>query len=152
MAWAALDHHRPDPGDPVFAGIDYHQRHLQTLTYAVTSVPGADRTKVRGEERFSVFSLARLSGDPRSQLASQFIQIWPVADGSITGITQGQIIRMAMPQLTLTLNDLYPSSTTYAQVYKGSPAVRSTGTVVPGSNLVVNDTIPCQPCPGREQL
>lgn len=114
---------------------------IQTLTYAVNSVPGADRAKVRGEERFSVFSLADYQA-PASQLASQFIQFWPVADGTITGITQGQVIRAAMPQITLTLNDLYPNSRTYAQVYKGSPVLGTTGTVVPGSNLVINDSLP----------
>lgn len=114
---------------------------IQTLTYAVNSVPGADRAKVRGEERFSVFSLADYQA-PASQLASQFIQFWPVADGTIAGITQGQVIRAAMPQITLTLNDLYPNSRTYAQAYKGSPVLGTTGTVVPGSNLVVNDSVP----------
>ena len=112
-----------------------------TLTYTVTSVPGADRTKVRGEERFSISTLADYQA-PASQIASQYIQFWPVADGSITGITQGQVIRNAMPQATLTLNDLYPNSTTYAQVYKGSPALGTVGTVVPGSNLVISDSIP----------
>lgn len=114
---------------------------LQTLTYAVNTVPGADRSKVRGEERFTVFSLADYQA-PSTQLASQFIQIWPIADGTITGITPGQTIRSAMPQVTFTLNDLYPSSRSYAQVYKGSPALGTTGTMVPGSNLVISDSIP----------
>jgi len=113
----------------------------QTLTYSLNSVPGGDRTKVRGEERYSVFSLADYQA-PESQLASQFVQIWPVADGAITGITGGQIIRMEMPQITYTLHDLYPDSRTYAQVYKGSPQLGATGAVVPGSNLVINDSIP----------
>ncbi|MEI7910414.1 MAG: hypothetical protein WCK77_12315 [Verrucomicrobiota bacterium] len=114
---------------------------LQTLTYTVNSVPGAVRTKVRGEERFAVFSVADYQA-PASQLASQFIQIWPVADGSIAGITQGMLIRFTVPQLTLTLNDLYPNSTTYAQVYKGNPVLGTTGTIVPGSALVISDTAP----------
>ena len=117
----------------------------QSLTYALTSVPGADRTKVRGEERFAVFTLLDSTTTPTTpptQLASQYIQIWPVADGAVAGLTQGQVIRNAMPQLTLTLNDLYPNSTTYAQVYKGGPVLGTVGTVVPGSNLVVSDTIP----------
>ncbi len=113
----------------------------QTLTYAVNSVPGSNRAKVRGEERFSIFSIADYQA-PASQLASQFIQIWPVADGTIAGITANQMIRMALPQLTITLNDLYPSSTTYAQVYKGNPALGTEGTVVPGSSRVFNDTVP----------
>ncbi len=113
----------------------------QTLTYAVNSVPGAVRTKVRGEERFSVFSLADYQA-PSSQLASQFIQIWPVADGSIGGLTQGMVLRFTVPTLTLTLNDLYPSSTTYAQVYQGDPQLGVTGTIVPGSAVVISDSVP----------
>lgn len=113
----------------------------RTLTYSLTSVPGADRSKVRGEERFSVFSLEDYQA-PESQLASKFIQIWPVADGSISGIADGQNFRLKMPTVTLTVNDLYPSSTTYAQVYKGNPQLGMTGTVVPGSSVVVTDSVP----------
>jgi hypothetical protein len=120
-----------------------------TLSYALTSVPGADRSKVRGEERFSVYTYedTRTSGAitytvPPTQVSSAFIQIWPVADASIAGITQGEVIRFRVPKITLTLNDLYPSSTTYAQVYRGAPALGTTGTVLPGSSLVIGDSLP----------
>jgi len=119
---------------------------MQTLTYTVNSVPGADRAKVRGEERFSVFSIADIRPPtynvPEIQISSQFIQIWPMADGLITGIAQNQLIRYAMPQVTLTYNDLYPFSTTYAQVYKGNLQDGVTGTKVPGSDFIVNDSVP----------
>jgi hypothetical protein len=118
----------------------------QTLTYTVNSVPAADRTKVRGEERFSIFSVADIRPPtyniPETQIASRFIQIWPVADASIAGITSGQLIRYQFPQVTLTYNDLYPRSDTYAQVYKGEPQLGRTGTVVPGSSLILSDSIP----------
>ena len=115
----------------------------RTLTYVLTSLLGADRAKVRGEERFSVFSLEDPDCQaPESQLASQYIQIWPVADGSITGLVQDQVLRTTVPQVTLTLNDLYPYSTTYTQVYKGNPQLGITGAIVPGSALVVNETVP----------
>ncbi len=113
----------------------------QNLTFAINSVPGTDRTKVRGEERFSIYSLADYQA-PESQIASKFIQIWPIADGSISGITADQLIRYAVPQVTLTFNDLYPYSTTYAQVYKGNAVIGTTGTIVPGSALVINDSVP----------
>jgi hypothetical protein len=113
----------------------------QNLTYTLNSVPGADRSKVRGEERFSFYSLADYQA-PESQISSQTVQIWPVADGTISGIAANQLIRYALPQLTLTLNDLYPNSTTYAQVYKGSPQLGKTGTVVSGSAVVINDSVP----------
>jgi len=115
----------------------------QTLTYQVTSIPGDDRTAVRGEERFSVFSLAdSVSLAPASQLASQYVQIWPVARGSIEGITAGQKIRFSTPFLTLTANDLYPDSRVYAQVYKGASRLGVSGTIVPGSAAIVNDSVP----------
>jgi hypothetical protein len=122
-----------------------------TLTYTINAVPGADRAKVRGEERFSLFSLLDERTEAEtgnkyvvqpSQLGSQFIQIWPVADGALAGITDNQLIRFKVPALTITLNDLYPDSHTYAQVYKGAPQLGTTGKIVPGSSIVINDTVP----------
>ena len=106
------------------------------LSYAVTSIPGADRSKVRGEETFSVFSLEDYQAD-ESKLSAMRVQIWPVADGSITGIADGEVIRFDAPQLTITLHDLYPDSTTYAQVYEGAPRLGADGKVVTGSALVL---------------
>lgn len=128
----------------------------QTMTYTLTSVPGADRSKVRGEERFSIFSIldSRTEGSvtytvPETQIASQFIQIWPVADGSISGIADSDIFGYAMPELTLTFHDVYPGSSVRAQVYKGGLATGKVGTVVPGSarsyaseTLPIDDEIP----------
>jgi hypothetical protein len=113
----------------------------QTFTYSLSSVPGSDPMTLRGEERFSVYSL---EGDvtPPSQIASQSIQIWPVATGNISGIANGQIIGPSMPDLTLVLNDLYPDSCTWTQVYKGGPKLAATGTVVPDSYVVLNSPIP----------
>ncbi|RYZ14670.1 MAG: hypothetical protein EOO70_07480, partial [Myxococcaceae bacterium] len=122
-----------------------------TLVINPNAIPGADRPKVRGEERFSIFSQASIMTDPGSgvsyfmssaELDSQFVQIWPVADASITGITPGQTLGNTVPQLTFQLNDLYPSSTTWAQVYKGAPQLEITGTTIPGSSVTINDTVP----------
>lgn len=118
-----------------------YQNGSRTLTYALTSIPGADRSKVRGEERFSIFSVEDYQA-PSSQISSQFIQVWPVASGSISGIAADAMIRYALPQVTFTLTDLYPESTTYAQVYKGNPVLGTEGTVVPGSVIVVSDSLP----------
>ncbi|MEO5713533.1 MAG: hypothetical protein ABIT37_08580 [Luteolibacter sp.] len=111
-----------------------------TLTYAMTSVPAANLTKAAGEERFSVWTVADATSPTVSQLASRYVQIWPLADGSISGITQGQKIRFTMPQVTLTLNDLYPSSDTYAQIYPGAQKLGTVGTRI--TTLIVNDSIP----------
>lgn len=114
---------------------------LQTLSYALSSVPGTDRSKIRGEERYSVFCLAD-SLSPESQLASLYIQIWPVATGQISGITEGQVIRGKMPSLSVSLIDLYPDSRSYAQVYKGAAQLGMVGTILPGLGVIKNQTIP----------
>lgn len=112
-----------------------------TLNYTVTSIPGSDRTKVRGEERFSVFSLEDYEA-PESQLSSEFIQIWPVADCSVSGLSNGEKITGTAPDVTVDLNDLYPDSWTYAQVYEGQPSLGTNGVLVPGSSILVDTSVP----------
>lgn len=109
----------------------------QTLTFTYTSVPGADRSKVKGEERFSVFSLADYQA-PEMQLASQYIEILPIADATISGISNNDVIKSNLPPLTLTFNDLYPKSTIYAQVYKGDPVLGTEGTKIAASQFIVD--------------
>ena len=117
---------------------------LRTDTYLVNSIPGADRKKIRGEHRFTVKSLADYQA-PETQLASQFITIWPCADASITGIAQNQLIRFLLPTVTLTFNDLYPGSRTYAQVYKGEQQLGMVGRIVPGSGFTNTQDFPVNP-------
>jgi hypothetical protein len=117
------------------------QNGFQVLQYEVNAVPGANRTKVRGEERFSVFSLADY-GAPESQLNSQFLQIWPMSEASVTGISTTSVIKGIAPDVTISLTDLYPESVTHAQVYPGPPALDTAGTIVPGASLVVSGTVP----------
>ena len=112
-----------------------------TLSYSLTSIPGGNLAKIRGEERFSIFSLEDYQA-PESQLSSKFLQIWPVADGSIEGITDGETVRFSVPQVTLTVNDMYPESTTFAQVYPGPPALNQDGFTIPGSAVVYSSTVP----------
>ncbi|MFN4872959.1 MAG: hypothetical protein ACK5JP_04025 [Akkermansiaceae bacterium] len=114
----------------------------ETLTYALTIVPGADRAKVRGEERFSIFTLDDYQA-PESQLASKTVQIWPVADGTISGITDGETIEFATPTLTIAANDIYPDARIYAQIYKGNKRDDGfVGSVVPGSAVAVQEAVP----------
>lgn len=85
---------------------------------------GSDPRKVSGEEHFVVHALAD-GTFTQSQIASANVQIWPVATGQIAGIAPGESIRSKAPQLTVTMNDLYPRSGTFLQAYKGpvGPAV-----------------------------
>lgn len=89
------------------------------LNFAATSLTGADPTKVSGEEHFVVHALAD-GTVTQSQIASANVQVWAVATGEISGIETGDRIRSRAPQLTVVMNDLYPRSSTYLQVYKGT--------------------------------
>lgn len=115
---------------------------IETLFFPLSSVPGADRSKLRGEERFSVYTIADYQA-PSSQLSSQFVQIWPVADGTLSGITTDQTIEFSTPNVTIAVNDIYPEARIYAQVYKGAKRDDGfVGTVVPGSAVVINESVP----------
>lgn len=117
------------------------QNGTYVLNYPLTNLPGVDRSKLRGEERITINSLPDYQA-PEAQLASKYVQIWPVADGAISGIEDGAQLRFSTPTLTVTLNDLYPDSRTYAQIYKGSPVLGTVGAVVPGTAVLINDAIP----------
>ncbi|MEK7952025.1 hypothetical protein [Luteolibacter soli] len=113
-----------------------------TYTFTTNSIPGADRSKVRGEQRYSVFSVADYQA-PASQLASQFVQIWPVPNGSITGVTSGQMVRFQMPTLTFSVTDVYPGSNIIAQAYKGPAVLNTTGITIPGGGKnYPSETVP----------
>jgi len=56
-----------------------------------------------------------------------------VANGSISGITNNQLIRFKIPSMTFSVTDVYPGSNIYAQAYKGQPALNTVGTVIPGA-------------------
>jgi len=112
-----------------------------TLNFNLTSVPATDISKARGEERFTIYSLEDFQA-PASEIVGNTIQIWPVANGTIAGINTGDLVRYQVPQLTLTLNDLYPSSTTYAQVYTGEAILGTVGKIIPGSALVIDEPSP----------
>lgn len=147
-----LQQHVQSYGTGVGIGLDRDQATLlgqgyigqngtYVLSYPLNNIPGADRSKVRGEERFTINSLPDYQA-PASQLSSKYVQIWPVADGSIAGIEDAQQLRFTVPPITLTYNDLYPDSRTYAQIYKGAPSLGTVGEVVGGSAVVISDAIP----------
>jgi len=108
-----------------------------TLKFEASSLPAGDPTAAIGEEHFVVHALPDAS-IPQTQIASNFVQIWPVATGLIEGISSQDVIRNAVPTITLNLQDLYPSSTTYLQLYRGSASLGTTGQTVDGSVLVID--------------
>lgn len=114
---------------------------LTTISLPANSIPGENRAKVRGEERFTILSKEGYQ-TPESIIDSKFVQVWPVADATISGISEGQVVGENVPGLSFQLNDLYPSSTTWAQVYKGEAQAGITGTTLPGSSVVINGSVP----------
>lgn len=88
--------------------------------FARTSLAGTDPTQILGEEHFVVHALAD-GTITQTQIARGFVQIWPVADGAISGMKNGDIVRFKGPDLTVAVNNLYPSSTTWLQIYGGAP-------------------------------
>ncbi|MES2438423.1 MAG: hypothetical protein V4584_05135 [Verrucomicrobiota bacterium] len=116
------------------------------LVVALSSIAGSVRTKIRGEETFSVWSLYdnQIASQPiaANKLSSQYVQIWPMSDGSQTGITMNQVIRFAMPAVTFRYNDTYPGSQTFAQVYKGEMRDNVQGLIVPGSHKNNTSQVP----------
>lgn len=111
------------------------------LAYTVTAIPGADRTQVRGEERFSVFT-RNDDGTNDEQIVSRYVQVWPLSSASISGVAAGQTVGFKVPVLTVTANNLYPTSHTYTQLYKGAPALGTKGVVIPSAQLQIDQSTP----------
>ena len=147
-----LKHVQPYQADGTFDQFDRFQASLLsestittngtfTLDVLMHSIPGEDRTRIRGEQRFSILTASDDLMAP-AELASRFIQIWPVARTGISGITDGQTIGPMVPSLTFVFDDLYPSSTTFALIYKGEPRPGATGRLVPGTLFLLNSATP----------
>ncbi len=117
---------------------------IQCTTFLASVIPGSPRTSVRGEETFSVWTLndtqIPLQPIAPNMLTSQRVEIWPITTGGISGISEGQQIRFAVPKVTFQYNDTYPLSTTYAQVYKGEKRANVQGQVIPGTRKVNTTT------------
>jgi hypothetical protein len=100
--------------------------------------PNADRRYIKGEETFTVWSLndTQISGQTiaPNKLASQYLQIWPMSRGKISGITTDQKVRFSLPKVTFHYDDTYPNSHTFAQIYKGELRDNVQGSTVPGSD------------------
>lgn len=113
---------------------------VQCTTVLASEIPGSPRTLVRGEEIFTAWTLndTQIPGQtiPPNMLASQRVQVWPMTTGSISGLTDGQLVRFAVPKVTFQYTDTYPGSTTYAQIYKGEKRLNVQGTIIPGTSRV----------------
>lgn len=121
---------------------------IHTYKFDITALgdAGDDFTKLRGEERFVVRSLVDNTNPehpvPSKILASQQVQVWPMADARIDGIDNGMTLRFDTPVITLTYNDLYPDSNTEAVVYPGAFSETAEGRSVPESSANHYSAVP----------
>ena len=106
------------------------------LSYAATSLKATDPTQAAGEEYFVVHALSDGSFS-QTQIASNHVEVWPVASGSIAGLTSGMRIRSKAPTITLTRTNLYPTSNTYLQVYPGGQVLGTKGTIINNKGFYV---------------
>ena len=111
----------PAANDPTKATLHSRDTYTQNKTYTdyrdISVIPGSDRLKVWGEERFSVYSLADGSA-PASQIAAATVQVLPVSTGEIKGVTDNEMVRFQMPELVFNADDVYPKEGVFVQVYK----------------------------------
>ena len=95
-------------------------------------LPSETPTQVAGEETFTI-RLDPTAVPNYSELASATIQIWPVATAGVVGLEEGENYRKIPTATSMVLENLYPESITYAQVYPGGRSLGTVGIVVPSS-------------------
>jgi hypothetical protein len=118
----------------VMAGTPFDSAYISNngstiLKFEASSLTAADPTKASGEEHFVIHALSDGSLT-ETQLASDFVQIWPIASGSIKGISNGDVLRFQSPQVELLLNDLYPRSDTYLMLFEGTQTSGVEGKII----------------------
>ena len=100
------------------------------LRFQASSLQAANPLKASGEEHFIVHAIPDQASSTPTQLAAAYVQVWPVASGSIKGINNGDKLRFKAPRLELLLDDLYPRSDTYLMLFTGSSVNGNEGEIV----------------------
>lgn len=114
---------------PPFTSAYLSENGKTVLTFSASALTAADPTKAAGEEHFVVHALSDGKIE-QSQIASGFVQVWPVASGSIKGIATGDQLRSQSPEIKMLLNDLYPRSDTYLLLFEGTQISGVEGEIV----------------------
>jgi hypothetical protein len=108
-----------------------------TISFSSSNLPNTDPLKGIGIEVFTIDALPDYQV-PSTRLGTATLEVYPVTTGKIHGITHGGTYE-TMPTFNVELKDLYPTSTTYVQIYPGESNVGTVGTVLPDSVVVIND-------------
>jgi len=108
----------------VISGIPYRSAYISTngktvLKFPASALTAADPTTASGVEHFVIHAVSDGSLT-QTQLASGFVQVWPIASGAIKGISNHATLHDQIPDLELVLTDLYPRSDTYLMVFEGT--------------------------------
>ncbi|MBT8037474.1 MAG: hypothetical protein KJO21_08010 [Verrucomicrobiae bacterium] len=131
----------PDPANETLENDFFIVENSEVQRTGMTRLDSNVFFKERGEEIFRAYALPDADLD-WLQIASEKIQVWPIADVAITGMEPDQQITRSLPDLNISLTDLYPDSTTIVQVYKGSQALGTQGVEVEGSRVSFNSIVP----------
>eukprot|EP00903_Cladosiphon_okamuranus_P004204 g4202.t1 len=109
-----------------------------TVKYLSTSIEASDPRKATGEEHFVMHALSD-GNFAQTQIASAYMQVWPMTDGTISGIEENEALTGSPPPLTIALNDLYPDSSTEVRLFSSD---NPEGTALPASVLVLDQEFP----------
>jgi len=101
-------------------------------------LPAQSPTKACGEETFTA-KVPHGGNDRKTAIAASTVQIWPICDAVIENLEAGKRYTGIPPHARVVCNDLYPDSVTYAQIYKGQPALGTIGRII-GSSVVSFNT------------
>lgn len=82
-----------------------------------------------GEQSFTIVRYASYMV-PDTILVQPKVEVWPVATASIDNIAANQVFIDRIPTVVITLENLYPDSYTYVQLYSGSQVLGTVGAVV----------------------
>lgn len=114
-----------------------------------TSLQSEFAYKQKGEELIRVYAL------PDQNLGwtvidEKKIQVWPIADGEIQGVLTGSTTPITLdgatlnevPAIRMQVSDLYPTSQTYLQIYKGAKSDTAAGIQELPGKITANDYEP----------
>lgn len=101
-------------------------------------LPGERPTKAMGDETFSAWVQVNAAGN-EARIAHMTVQVWPVAEAVIDGIEEGKLYQALPSDTKVVLQDLYPDSVTYAQIYQGRAVEGRQGYIIP-STIVSHQT------------
>lgn len=116
------------------------QKNGTTTENRMTSIKADDLTTASGEETFAIFAKPDYGIEEASLLARAKVQVWPIARGSISGYDK-EVAYASLPDLNVTLNDLYPASSTWIRAYKGGPTDNPQDPIIINTSYVIIEDV-----------